>query len=205
MVAALAALGLFLGGAPAGSYEAGVAEAGGPVGPAYVTAPPAAHTGGFGEPTCRACHFDHPLNEAGGALEVRGLPETVDSGSGPVELTVELARTGMARAGVELAVRYADGSRKGAQAGRLEVEGDRLELETAPRDSSEIVYARHTEAGSQLSAPDTARWRLRWLPPEMPTGAVVVHVAANAANDDFSEFGDRIYADSVVVRAPGSR
>jgi len=30
--------------------------------------PPPAHTGGFGEPTCRACHFDGDLNAEGGGL-----------------------------------------------------------------------------------------------------------------------------------------
>ena len=42
--------------------------------------PPIAHTGGFGEPTCRVCHQGQPLNAAGGTLRVEGLPGRYEAG-----------------------------------------------------------------------------------------------------------------------------
>lgn len=196
----LALLGLLLGAAsPAATGPAGKTPAG-----HYLDAPPLGHTGGFGEPTCRACHFDAPLNEAGGRLTVRGLPDGLGKKGGAAGVTVELVRPGMERAGLQLAARWASGERRGASAGRFEVDGERLEAAKG-EEGDGVVYLRHTEAGSGLSAPDTARWRFRWVPPQGAWGPVVVHLAANAANDDASAFGDRIYADSVVIpaSAPG--
>jgi len=42
--------------------------------------PPVAHTGGFGEPTCQACHQGEPLNAPGGSLRIEGLPQRYEPG-----------------------------------------------------------------------------------------------------------------------------
>src|SRR5262245_24686351 len=84
----------------------------------YADRPPLAHTGGFGEETCRQCHFDNPLNEPGGSLSIDGVPPAYQPGAS-YRLTVRLRRAGLARAGFQLAVRQAIGPGAGRQAGVL--------------------------------------------------------------------------------------
>ena len=64
-----------------------------------------------------------------------------------------------------------------------------------------VTYAQHTEPGNALTGPETAAWTVEWRAPSRPDAAAVVfHAAANAANDDASEFGDFIYTASVTAR-----
>lgn len=147
-----------------------------------------AHTGGFGEPTCQACHFDGDLNAPGGRLLIDGWPEKPVPGEA-YELTVRLSRAEMARAGFQLAIRTA----AGAQAGTLEPTDARSTVTEGPGG---VRYVHHTPEGTSLTADEAAAWRLVWTAPEA-AGRLVAHVVANAANGDASEFGDRIYADSL--------
>ena len=158
--------------------------------PGYPEGPPAAHTGGFGEPTCHRCHFDQPMNAPGGSLTLMGVPEVYTAGARYV-LTIELARPEMQRGGFQLAARFANGGSVARQAGRLGMLDDRVEV--VRDDSSAVQYAHHTETGTVLAAPDTIRWMIAWSAPETATARVVFHVSANAANDDASEFGDFVY------------
>ncbi len=170
--------------------------------PFYPEGPPAAHTGGFGEPTCHRCHFDQPMNFLGGSLRLVGVPEVYRAGA-RYTLTVELARSAMQRGGFQVSARFADGARGGRQAGRLGRLDDRVEV--VRDDSSAVQYAHHTEAGTTLAAPDTMRWRVVWTAPETASARVVFHLSANAANDDASEFGDFVYVAEGVSRGPGER
>ena len=166
----------------------------------YVTGPPPGHTGGFGEPTCYACHYDAEPNTGPGSLALRGLEAGYQPGA-TRRITVELASPGMRRGGFELAVRFASGPAAGQQAGTLRALDERV----AVTDSAGVQYAHHVEVGSDLVAPDTARWVLAWTAPEDGGDVVVFHMAANAANDDLSPFGDLIFTDSVRVPAAGPR
>jgi hypothetical protein len=183
--AALAAAALFICPALAASFAR----------PPYPENPPVAHTGGFGEPTCHACHFEaEPVADAS-ALSVQGLPHDFVPGA-RYPLEVRLAVTGMRRAGFQLAIRFAEGEAAGEQAGTLAAAGDRATVTVSPADSRPgVAYAHHTRAGTSLVSPDSAVWRLEWVAPPHG-GAVLVHVAANAANDDASELGDRIHLRS---------
>jgi hypothetical protein len=58
-----------------------------------------------------------------------------------------------------------------------------------------VQYIHHVYGGSRRVAPDTARWQLHWTAPQ--TGAVLFHLAANAADDDESPLGDFIYTASL--------
>lgn len=151
----------------------------------YEQDPPLAHTGGFDEPTCRACHFDESLNASGGTLALGGVPDTYEPGE-RYRVTVRLHREGLERSGFELAARFADGT----QAGTLHADGDAATVGTD--DSSGVQYAHHTPTGTEPAAPDSARWTLEWTAPSSGD-TVVFHAAANAANGDASEFGDFIY------------
>ena len=94
--------------------------------PRYKGGPPPGHTGGFGEPTCRACHSDSGLNELGGDLSIGGVPAAFEPGR-RYELEVVLRRAGMLRAGFQLAARYQGVGMVpgGAQAGVLASSDDR--------------------------------------------------------------------------------
>jgi len=174
--------------------------------------PPPAHTGGFGEPTCRQCHADAGLNEPGGRLAIAGVPSDGIPGR-TYELAVSLERVGMLRAGFQLAARSAAGDLAGTQAGVLSPVDARTAIVS---DSlTHVSYIEHTLLGTAVASggaggaggaggSSAARWTFRWTAPVTGTGAVVLHVAANAANDDDSPLGDFIYASAVQV-PPGPR
>jgi choline dehydrogenase-like flavoprotein len=82
-------------------------------------------------------------------------------------------------------------------AGRLAATGDRVTVLEVGDPA--IQYAQHTEAGSRLEVPGHARWTIQWTAPAHYNGRAVFHIVANAANDDDSEFGDHIYADSLIL------
>ena len=156
----------------------------------YKDGPPPGHTGGFGEPTCRECHFDNPPAEETGGLRLHGFarraaPDSVH------RVVVELARPGMVRAGFQLAVRWGAGPRKGASAGTLVADDPRVQVVAG--DSGDVRYAQHTLDGSALEAEGESTWSFRWRSPGK-CGPVTVHLAANAANGDDSEFGDHVYS-----------
>lgn len=152
---------------------------------------PPGHTGGFGEPTCVRCHFDATAGE--GRLEVTGFPAAwAPWGEYPVE--VRLVSPGMRRAGFQLSVRFREGALAGRQAGTLRA--DEAGVRVVEGDSSGVAYAGHAEPGA-VGADGRATWRVTWLAPSDTGAAAVLHVAANAANGDDSEFGDAIYTDSL--------
>ncbi|MFQ5572523.1 MAG: choice-of-anchor V domain-containing protein [Rhodothermales bacterium] len=171
-------------------------------GAVYPEHPPAGYTGGFEEPTCRRCHFDRPLNAPGGSLTLDGAPAFYTAGARYL-ITVGLAKGGMRRGGFQVAARFAAGTYAGQQAGLLGPVDDRVEI--VRDDSSAVRYAHHTKAGTVLTAPDTARWTFAWTSPSFPDGDVVFHVAANAANDDASEFGDFIYVEQRLSKVEAGR
>jgi len=168
--------------------------------PLFRAGPPTAHTGGFGEPTCRACHSDAGLNEPGGELAITGAPATYELGR-TYQLEVVLRRAGMLRAGFQLAARFADGAAAGSPAGVL-----------APGDGRSVViwdtlshvsYIEHTQIGTDMRG-DAGRWLVSWTAPADARGVVAFHAAGNAANDDDSPLGDFIYTAALRV-APAHR
>lgn len=155
--------------------------------------PPTRHSGGFGEPSCHACHFDQDVNRGGGAVSLEGLPERFTPGA-TYALTLVVAQPKMAAAGFQLTARHESGTQAGAlraaarDTGRVDVTVD-----------STIAYVHHLYEGT-LPAKDTARWSIVWEAPRA-AGTVVFHLAANAANDDASPLGDAIYTRTIRVTA----
>lgn len=159
----------------------------------FMDGPPPAHTGGFAEPTCRACHADYPLND-GGTLAIEGAPPAYEPGRS-YTLRIVLRHPELRRAGFQLSARFASGQARGRQAGTL-----RAADETASVVSEgDVSYAQHTRRGTTVAAPGEHAWTVHWIAPADASADVVLHVAANAANDDFSEFGDRIHTASVTI------
>ncbi|HWO89209.1 MAG TPA: choice-of-anchor V domain-containing protein [Gemmatimonadales bacterium] len=158
--------------------------------------PPLRHTGGFGEPTCEVCHMGDAPNDPAGSLRLEGVPARWDPG-GSYELVVVLDHPELQRAGFELAVRFAEGGEAGRQAGVLEPAGPRARVSLD--SASGVWYAHHTLLGTEVVGHST-RWQIRWTAPSAAAGPVVIHVAANAANDDASPLGDRIYTGAWFAR-----
>jgi len=168
---------------------------------AYLEGPLPGRTGGFGEPTCRECHFSFELNPPGGQAVIEGLPDRWTPGRTYV-LTVRLRHEELERGGFQLSARRARDPGRGRNAGVLRSAGRRTQVvrDTAP--GSRIRYVQHTAAGSGPVAGDSVTWEVTWKAPPADSagGPVVFHLAANAANDDNSEFGDRIYAAERTVQ-----
>lgn len=166
-----------------------VAEAHEPPATAYRDGPPPGFSGGFKEDNCLACHFDYELNLAPGRLTL-SAPQRYTPGE-TYTLTVTLTRPGMKVGGFQLTARFEDG---GAQAGTLAVapsDAKRIKVQL----DRDVQYAMHQRPGTSLTGPNSARWTLRWTAPARG-GSVLFNVAANAANEDDSQFGDYVYATS---------
>lgn len=124
---------------------------------------------------CASCHFDHPPQEDGDALKVEGIDKLVRAGV-DYHLTIRFVpETGkfagyqaiFERAGESVGVTFAtDGQETQGSSVRSIVPTDLVE--------------------------DGASWTLQWTAPDTP-GPVVLHLSANAANDDGSPLGDRIH------------
>lgn len=156
--------------------------------------PPPARTGGFGETTCLECHWDNPINDAGGWLRVSGLPQGFTPGQ-RYTITVSVSHPELTRAGFELSVRFDDGTGAGSVSPR-----DRRS-EIVPGDAGGVTYVRQTREGAMPTNRGEARWTFDWIAPTTPR-PVRVHAAANAANGDASPLGDFVYTTDAFVGAP---
>lgn len=161
-----------------------------------IKAPPVGHTGGFGEPTCLACHSEFDLNPPGGVLGVDGLPNSYDPGA-RYRITVVFVSEGMTRAGFQAAFRFAEGTTQGEQAGRVEPIDRRVTVSVS--DTPAVEYVHHTESGTELADPELASWSFVWTAPNA-RGTIVLHVAANSANGDDSPLGDFVYTAVARIR-----
>jgi hypothetical protein len=171
--------------------------AAGPAAPraaAYADGAPPGFTGGFGEQACDACHFEAAPNTKPGQVTLTGVPERFVAGE-RYPLTITLSRPGMAMGGFQLSARTEKG---GAQAGTLAAgPGEEKRIKIEP---GEVQYANQRQDGTALSEPGTAKWTVLWTAPAAP-GAVVFHVAANAADKDEAARGDYVYTAVVQSQA----
>lgn len=163
----------------------------------YPDAVPPAHTGGFGEPTCIACHFDGELNAAGGGLALEGIPAVYRPGE-RYRITIALRRGEMERGGFQLAARFAEGAAAGRQAGSFRAPDERVKVTEGTPGG--VQYASQTRPGIQLTAAGRIEWVVEWTAPASAPGPVVFHAAGNAANGDESQFGDLVYTATQISR-----
>lgn len=167
-------------------------------GGAYLDGAPAAHTGGFGEPTCHSCHLGSSIDDPDGSLEI-SAPESFLPGE-EYPLVVRVRHPRLERGGFQLSARFLRGLDAGRQAGVL-IPGPGTEIV----EEEGIRYARHTPDGADPSAEREMKWRLVWRAPAEARSPVVFHVAANAANHDDSELGDLVYRGEAEVRPDPAR
>ena len=198
--AALCAAGLFAmvtaAGVPSGDSDAGprAPTHSPPHSPPHIEGPPPGHTGGFGEPTCAACHFGAPLNQPGATLKVIGLDEGYRPGQRhPV--TVRFESFDMLAAGFQGSFRFEDGSRRGAGAGEIRPLDARVTV--VPGEDGDPEYVQHTRAGS-APADGVAEWTFEWRAPDAEA-PVVLHLAANSGGGDDSPLDDLVYTLSITL------
>lgn len=156
---------------------------------AFSGGPPDGHTNAPGEANCTACHVTFPLNSGAGSLSVTGVPGAYEPGTA-YDLIVTLADPGAQRWGFELTV--LDGS--GVSTGSLATLDADVQLST----TGARRYAKHTSAGTHFGTTGSHAWTVRWTSPAAGAGDVTLYVAGNAANGNFFNSGDRIYATSVA-------
>lgn len=166
---------------------------------AFQDGPLPALTGGFGEPTCLVCHFDNPLNEPLGSVQLRGIPKSYTPGR-RYAIEIAVRRPALQRGGFELSSRFAEGSRAGQQAGLLGPVDPRSQI--VPSVDRRLQYLHHTKSGAETATPGEARWTVQWTAPAKPAGAVAFHLSANASNSDASPLGDFIYTSYARSAAP---
>jgi hypothetical protein len=163
----------------------------------YAESAPPGFSGGFGEQSCHACHFHADLNSGPGRVTIAGLPDRFAPGE-RYPLTITLTRPNMKLGGFQLTARLKDG---GAQAGSLApAPGEEQRVGTDVQ--SGIKYVNQRRKGTAVASAHTATWKLIWTAPPA-NGAVVFHVAANAADGDETAEGDSIHT-LAVESTPGS-
>lgn len=138
---------------------------------------PPGHTGGFGEPSCHACHFDGPLQIAVDTVRLDGMPARFKAGE-TYELVVTVDQPSPA-AGFQLSARDS----VGRQAGTLAPADDTTQV----TDDGGTTYIGHTADGIYSGG----RWTVIWQAPR-EARQVLFNIAVTSANDDRSEFGDQV-------------
>lgn len=157
--------------------------------------PPPGFTGGFGEATCVTCHIGNDVNAFGGEVRVDGAPTAYEPGAEYV-LAVVLTADETDAAGFQIAARFADGSSRGRNAGRLyPVDG-----RTALTDSAGISYLHQSPAGVATRDRSGSSWSIGWTAPES-ADPVAIHVAANSGNGDESPLSDLVYTSERIIPA----
>jgi hypothetical protein len=164
--------------------------------PPHLVRPPPGHTGGFGEPTCQACHLGLALNDPRGSVEVGGLEATFEPGR-PHRISLTVRGEGMGRAGFQATFRLQGGDAVGAPAGRVHALDEFVEVARDP--DTGVEYIQHTRAGAEL-VDGIGQWVFEWVAPDEDV-PVVLHIAANSANGDDSPLDDLIYQTSVELRS----
>jgi hypothetical protein len=178
-----------------GGLAVAFAVAGPPSSPiaGHPEAPPPAHTGGFGEPTCLTCHAEYPLDD-GIRVALMGVPEVAEAGS-VHRIGILVAAEGTLTAGFQLAARLPDGR----QAGMLRPVDERVVVTPGETPAGEVLFAHHTMVGIGEEERVETMWTVEWVAPSTPA-EVQWHVSGNSANGDQSPYGDLVGAASAGTR-----
>lgn len=150
-------------------------------------------TGGFDEETCRSCHFDYDLNPDGGELKVSGLESKFKPGE-TVEITLEVSREELGKAGFQLSARFVDGR----QAGTFILDDNPRVMFTSSSPDS-LQYVQHSAEGVEPIGNGMNKWTIQWKAPDQNPSPIIFNISANAGNGDQSEFGDFIYTEEIEV------
>ncbi len=153
--------------------------------------PQAGLAGVPGEADCTSCH-----GSATGAGKVSiSLPaggSTYTAGQ-TVKVKVTLEDPAAIRWGFQLTSRKTSASSEAA--GKLASADGNTQVETV----GGVDYIFQTAAGTQRNTRTSASWEFNWTAPAAGSGGVTFYVAANAANGNNADTGDRIYKGNLAL------
>lgn len=156
---------------------------------AYSTGPLPAHTGGFQDSACTACHVDFELNSGrplGGDFSIVGVPKVYQPGK-VYPIKVVISHPGQKRWGFQLASRFQS---SGLQAGELIP----MDSHTQVTEFDGLQFLSHSEAGTRMGiANGPIEFEFEWTAPSQDSGTILFTSAGNAANGNSDPTGDYIY------------
>ncbi|MCS6803626.1 MAG: choice-of-anchor V domain-containing protein [Acidobacteriota bacterium] len=164
---------------------------------AYSTGPLPGFTDAPGEGNCTECHdsFGEQTNTGPGSLSLTH-PSRYEVGQ-RIPIIVELTQAGARRWGFQLTALTTGNNPQ--PAGQFVIT-DPEHTQLLQGDNGRW-YVQHTAAGS-FAGRTSARWMLEWIAPETDVGTVAFYVSGNAANNDGSRLGDRIYTTLSSISPP---
>ena len=176
---------------------------------AFSAGPPPSKTGAPGEGTCHDCHASYPINDPSGSVTIGGLPGSYIAGGDPIPFTVTVFQDGTGgirkRWGFELTVLDANNVFAGTLVAS-DMTNTQIIDDGGGVDGNVRFYIEQTSAGTFYN-PDgafSATWSMTWTPPLSNVGPVTFYVAGNAADGDFTPFGDYIFTTIQTVLGPGA-
>jgi hypothetical protein len=128
------------------------------------------------EQDCAACHFDNEPVLASDGLVIHGLPKNLEAGV-TYDLAITFENPDIVVAGFQLIAQAA---------------GQDVGTFTASVDDVEFVGS-SIRSIAPLRTSGRAVWKIQWHAPEKIDGPIDFYLAASAANDDGSPFGDAIH------------
>jgi uncharacterized protein (TIGR03437 family) len=176
---------------------------------AYAEGPYPGYTGVPGElGTCTQCHS--PGGGGSGSVKVT-FPNGLTYTAGVTQhLIVTVSDPVQRRWGFQLTARQANNST--AQAGSFTPGSDGYTqtvcadtaFQTAAlgpcTSSMPLEYIEHTWNGTRPGQQGSANFAFDWTPPAATAGNIIVYVVGNAANEDGSQGGDYIYANTYTLK-----
>ncbi len=160
---------------------------------AYSDGPPDGYAGlpRVNRRSCVQCHNSFQVNSGQGSLRLTGLPEAYVPGE-TYRIGIQLADPDARRWGFELAAADQGGSRVGSIS---VVNNDQTQLSDPGENSPQ--YLKHRSAGTFRGQANSAEWSFDWTAPDWGNAVMMAfYVAANAANNNGGNDGDRIYRSS---------
>ena len=169
----------------------------------YASGPEPRKTGAPGDGTCAdsGCHVGTAVNGGGGRVEVI-FPGGLNYTPGQKQrLQVRITDAAARAYGFQLSTRPASDERNG-QAGRLDATSSATQViceEGNPRPAAGCRTTAPLEFIEHTSPSSTNTFELDWTAPATDIGNVRVFVAANAANGNGQNSGDRIYTANYTL------
>ncbi|MGI9203796.1 MAG: choice-of-anchor V domain-containing protein [Woeseiaceae bacterium] len=128
------------------------------------------------EQNCATCHFDDDPVHDSDVLIIDGLPGHLEGGA-TYDLKINFEDPGAMIAGFQLIAQAVD-----QHAGTL------------VSSAADVEFVGATIRSTQpLTGEETISWPVTWRAPATIMSPIVFYVAATAANDDGSPFGDKIH------------
>ncbi|TKJ40447.1 hypothetical protein CEE37_09030 [candidate division LCP-89 bacterium B3_LCP] len=149
------------------------------------------------EMNCTECHNSYDLNTGLGDIRIEGHPLEYSMGA-TYQCTIIVRDALASRWGFEVTAEegwYPWGPWT-AQGSFSILDPTNTQLSDNPQPIRD--YVKQTFAGTYVGMIDSAYWIFEWTAPMNLNGAYICFTG-NAANNDDTEFGDYIYADSVIV------